>query len=398
VSRNLSFAFTAVTATGALESGVVEATSREAAAALIGGRGGFPISVTPRTSRWLGTAAISAQDLALGLRSLATLIGAGIPLSRAFAVLDELAPPALKGALPDLRHRVEQGEPLAAALEASSLPFPAFVIGIIRAGEAGSGLAAGVERAAELLESQAAMRSALRNALAYPTMLAIGGGASVSLLIGVVLPRFAALLADYGQSLPFTTRLVLGLGLFARAALIPGLVLLAAGFVLWRRWVAEPSGAARWHAMLLAAPVLGPIRRSTAAAGACATLGALLEAGVPLPDALPHSGAATGDRAVAAALLAAQRRIETGDRISSALQITGTLTPTVIRLVRLGEETGRLPQMLVHAARIEAQQAQQLLQRAIRLIEPLLIVVFGGIVMIVAAALLQAMYGLRPIH
>jgi len=398
VSRNLSFVFTAVTATGALESGVVEAANREAAAALIGGRGGFPVSVTPRTSVWLGTAAINANDLALGLRSLATLIGAGIPLSRAFAVLDELAPPAWRGALPDLRHRIEQGEPLAAALEASSLPFPSHVIGIIRAGEAGSGLAAGVERAAELLESRAAMRSALRNALAYPLMLAIGGGASVSLLIGVVLPRFAALLADYGQTLPFTTRLVLGFGLFARAAFIPGLGALAAAFVLWHRWVAEPAGAARWHALLLASPVLGPIRRSTAAASACATLGALLDAGVPLPTALPHSGAATGDRAVATALLAAQRRIETGDRISSALQVSGTLTPTVIRLVRIGEETGRLPQMLVHAARIEAQQAQQLLQRAMRLIEPLLIVVFGGLVMIVAAALLQAMYGLRPLH
>ena len=393
---NVTFAFTAVGPNGAVETGVVEAETREAAASLIGARGAFPVTVTRRSAALGAHARVGGQDLALGLRALATLLQSGIPLARALAILDDLAPPAWKSALPDLRHRVEQGQPLGVALEASSLPLPGHVIGILRAGEAGSGLAAAVEQAAQLLETRAATRAALRSALAYPAMLAVAGGASVTLLVTAVLPRFASLLTDYGQSLPLSTRVVLGLGTLAKVLALPTIAALAGAALLWRRWVQEPAGALRWDSMLLAAPVVGTVRRSAAAAGACSALAALLDAGVPLDTALPHAARATGDLAVEASLLSARKRIETGDRVSAALQAVGALTPTVVRLVRVGEETGQLGAMLAHAARIEAQHAQQLLQRAIRVIEPLLILAFGGIVMLVAAALLQAMYGLRP--
>ncbi|HMJ57579.1 MAG TPA: type II secretion system F family protein, partial [Gemmatimonadales bacterium] len=225
---NATFAFTAVRPNGAVETGVVEAETREAAASLIGARGTFPITVT-RRSAGLGGAhtRVGGQDLALGLRALATLLQSGIPLARALAILDDLAPPAWKSALPDLRHRVEQGQPLGVALEASSLTLPAHVIGILRAGEAGSGLAAAVEQAALLLETRAATRAALRSALAYPAMLAVAGGASVTLLVTVVLPRFATLLIDYGQSLPLSTRVVLGIGALVRVLALPTIALVA---------------------------------------------------------------------------------------------------------------------------------------------------------------------------
>jgi len=395
--RNVTFAFTAVRPSGAVETGVVEAETREAAASLIGARGAFPITVTRRSTALGGEhARVGGQDLALGLRALATLLQSGIPLARALAILDDLAPPAWKSALPDLRHRVEQGQPFGVALEASSLPLPGHVIGILRAGEAGSGLAAAVEQAAQLLETRAATRAALRSALAYPAMLAVAGGASVTLLVTVVLPRFASLLIDYGQALPLSTRVVLGIGTLARVLALPTIAVLAGAAFMWRRWVRQPAGELRWHSMLLAAPVLGTVRRSAAAAAACSALAALLDAGVPLDTALPHAARATGDRAVEAGLLTARKRIETGDRFSAALHAVGALTPTVVRLVRVGEETGQLAGMLAHGARIEAQHAHQLLQRAIRVIEPLLILAFGGVVMLVAAALLQAMYGLRP--
>jgi len=393
---NVTFAFTAVRPSGAVETGVVEAETREAAASLISARGAFPVTVARRSAALGAHARIGGQDLALGLRALATLLQSGIPLARALAILDDLAPPAWKSALPDLRHRVEQGQPLGVALEASSLRLPGHVIGILRAGEAGSGLAAAVEQAAQLLETRAATRAALRSALAYPAMLAVAGGASVTLLVTVVLPRFASLLIDYGQSLPLSTRVVLGIGTVAKVLALPTIAALAGATFLWRRWVREPTGERRWHSLLLAAPVLGTVRRSAAAASACSALAALLDVGVPLDAALPHAARATGDRAVEASLLTARKRIETGDRVSAALHAVGALTPTVVRLVRVGEETGQLGAMLAHAARIEAQHAQQLLQRAIRVIEPLLILAFGGIVMLVAAALLQAMYGLRP--
>ncbi len=391
-----TFAFKAVRRDGALEAGVVDAASRDAAVALIASRGAFPIEVVAESPARETRLRIAADDLALGLRGLATLLGSGIALSRALAILPDLVSPGWVAALPDLRQRVAQGEHLAAALGASRLPLPSHVIGVIQAGEGGSGLAAAVERAAQVLEARAATRAALRNALAYPSILAVAGSASVALLVGVVLPRFAALLADTGQALPASTRLVLAVGAAMHAAFVPGLFVIAAGLALWRTWIARPTGMERWHRLLLDAPVIGPIRRSAAAAGACSVLAALLDAGVPLAVALPHAARATGDGAMAARLLAARRRIATGQGIASACGAEDALTPAAVRLVRLGEETGRLAGMLAHAATVESAQALQRVQRAIRVIEPGLILLFGGLVMMVAAALLQAMYGLRP--
>lgn len=391
-----TFAFKAMRRDGLLETGVIDASSRDAAVVLIGSRGGFAIEVVEQSPALQARLRIDADDLALGLRALATLLRSGVPISRALAIMQDLVSPAWLAALPDVRHRVAQGEHLAAALEASRLPLPSHVLGVIQAGEGGSGLAAAVGSAAELLETRAATRAALRNALAYPSILAVAGSASVALLVGVVLPRFAGLLADAGQALPASTTVVLALGGLARSALIPMLFGLAVGVALWRRWIARPRGLDRWHALLLDVPVAGRIRRATAAASACSALAALLDAGVPLATALPHAARATGDRAIESRLLAARRRIARGEGMGAALAAEHALTPTAVRLVRLGEETGQLAAMLAHAAAIESAQALQLMQRAIRVLEPALIIAFGGVVMIVAAALLQAMYGLRP--
>lgn len=396
MTEAIAFAFRAVRRDGTIETGVLDAPDRDGALALIRTRGAFPLEVAPRQGTALPRVRVSTDDLALGLRSLASLLGAGIPLGRALEVLPELVPVGWAAALPELRARVEQGERLSAALSASSLPLPPHVVGIIEAGEAGSGLAAAMESVARLLEARAATRAALRSALAYPVMLALAGSASVAILVGVVLPRFATLLIDAGQRLPFSTRLVLTAGMLVRTSWLPAVVVAAAAVLLWRQWVARPDGCTRWHRLLLGAPAIGLIRRSAAAASGCSALAALLDAGVPLATALPHAARATGDRAVEATLLAARARIAVGERISAALTAEGAFTPTVARLVRTAEETGELTGMLAHAAQLESAQALRRLQGLIRVLEPALILVFGGVVVVVAAALLQAMYGLRP--
>ncbi len=396
MSPSSTFGFQAVRRNGTLETGVVEAPDREAAVALIKSRGAFPVHVAQRAESLAAQLQIGAEDLAAGLRALATLVGSGIPLPRALSLLDELVPAAWLPALPLVRQRIDQGGDLAAALDASSLPLPSHVIGVIRAGEAGSGLAVALAAAAELLETRSATGTAIRNALAYPIMLAIAGAATAGLLVGVVLPRFANLLAETGQALPLSTRLVLGVGNVLHAAFLPGVIALGGLTILWRKWVASSNGLMRWHELLRALPVAGPLRRSYAAAHACSALAALLREGVPLLAALPYAARAAGDGATESRLLAARGRIEKGERISSACQAEDALTPTVVRLIGIGEESGKLAQMFSHGARIEADYAAQRLRRMIRVLEPVLILLFGGIVMMVAAALFQAVYGLRP--
>ncbi|NUS97110.1 MAG: hypothetical protein HOQ11_06860, partial [Gemmatimonadaceae bacterium] len=177
---------------------------------------------------------------------LGDLLESGLPIARALAALDDLAPPSWRELLPVLRERIREGAGLARALGSAPVEVPSLVIGIVQAGEAGSGLAAAVKRSADIMEEAAATRAALRNALAYPIVLATAGAGSVALLVGVVLPKFARILADLGQALPPTTRLVLGAASMIRGAALPAAIAIALGAVVWLRWVATPEGRRAW--------------------------------------------------------------------------------------------------------------------------------------------------------
>lgn len=396
MSEQGAYAYRAVRGDGAIELGMIAAPSREEASALLAARQLFPIEIRLKAPAREERARLPIGDLALGLRVLATLLESGLPMGRALNALDDLAPASWRAGLPAIRESVREGKSLAGALATAPVQFPPLVVGMVQAGEAGSGVAPAVRRAAELMESTAATRAAIRGALAYPLVLAGAGAASVALLVGVVLPRFAGILADLGQSLPPTTRIVLGSAAALRAAAVPGLLLLAAMAVGWREWTAREGGRLRWHEFLLSLPLIGSIRRSAATARAAASLSALLESGVPLAAGLLHSARATGDAALSRRLLAARETIIGGRGIAAALESEDATTPVTVRLVRAGEQTGQLAEMFAHAARLENERVAQRVRGIVRLLEPFLILVFGVIVALVAAALLQAVYSVRP--
>ena len=392
-----AYAYRAARVDGGLESGVVEAPTREAASAILTLRGLFPIDIAVQTEPGERRSRVSIDDHALALRMLATLLESGLPMNRALAALGDLAPFSWAPALPGVREAVRQGRTLAHALTSSGLGLPAVALGIIHAGEAGSGVAVAVRRAAELVETSASTRRAMRGALAYPLVLATAGVATIALLVGVVIPRFGAILADLGQELPASTRLVLGASHAARTLALPALLIAGVLFVMWRAWTAREDGRRQWHAWMLVVPLAGRTRRAAAASRACASMAALLESGVALPAALAHSARACGDAALGARLLAAREGIAHGERLSGAIDRERALTPTAVRLIRAGEETGKLASMLEHAARIEGERATHLVKNAVRLLEPALILGFGALVALVAAALMQAVYSVRPV-
>jgi type II secretory pathway component PulF len=390
------FSYRAAHRTGSIERGTVRAATDEAAREVLFSRGLFPLEVREQRGREAGGARISTPDLALGLRVLATLLESGLPVARALAAMEDLVPPTWEVVLPALRESVRQGNSLGAALSAAPMRIPPLVIGLVQAGEAGSGLAAAVGRAAHLMEQGAETRRAVRAALAYPLILAAAGTGSLLLLVGFVLPRFASVLADLGQGLPPTARAVLGTAEFARAAFLPGLFSVLALAALWQVWIGTQEGRESWHTFLLNVPLLGTIRRAGAVSRFCAALGALLESGVPIAPALAHATPATGDEALASRILAARERVIAGHGIAASLQEKSAATPTSVRLIRAGEEAGRLAPMLAHAARIESARAEQMVRSLVRILEPLMIILFGGVVALVAAALLQAVYSVRP--
>ena len=390
------FTFRAARQDGALETGVLTAESREAANRALEARGLWALALREAPRHGRGRTRLSTADLALGLRVLATLLESGLPVSKALTAMPELAPNSWALILPRLAREVHDGTSLAGALELCGLAVPTLVAGIIRAGESGSGLGKAVRRAALVMEESAVTRSAVRAALVYPCILAVAGTVSIAILVGVVLPRFAAMLGDLGQSLPPTTRFVLRISALASTTALPlgcGAVALA---LTCRAWIATESGAVRWHQLLLELPFWGGIRWSAATARVCGALAALLESGVPLSNALTHAAHASGDAALTLRILAARSAVVAGARPSAAFLAEDALTGVAVRLVRAGEETGALSVMLAHAARLEGDRVTERVRSAVRLLEPSMILFFGGLVALVAAALLQAIYSVRP--
>jgi general secretion pathway protein F len=390
------YRYRAARADGSVRTGQLEALTGAQAGALLVERGLQPIHVEPLPEEAATGRAAPRRELAVVFRSIAALTGAGVPLEQAIAATEALSGPALRAALHDSRARLRAGRTLAQALKGDRSAVPAVVLGMLRAGERSGRLPRSLEQVATHLELEADLVSRIRHALAYPAVLAAAGLASVLVIGTVVVPKFAALLDELGQDLPLSTRLLLaGTGLLSRNALplCLGLLLSAS---LTTAWVRRPAGRRRWHGMLLAMPGIGPVRHGLATVRACRALGGSLHAGMPLLPSLEAAQEAAGDLAIGARIAAARERVGQGQGLARALSEEHALTAASLQLVAVGESSGQLALMLERAGDLALQETERALTTLVSLLEPLLVIGLGGFVAFVAAALLQALYSLRP--
>ena len=385
-----AFRYEAARSDGGMVRGLLEAASEPAAAALLSARGLYPILVE---SSPVSVRRPSRRTQATVFESLAAFVDAGVPLEKALHATELVASGSLPDALRRVAQRVREGSSLGSALAAEGC-FSPVTVGLVRAGERGVGLGAALAQAAAQLEREAETEARVRSALTYPTLLAVVGSAAIALIVLFVIPRFAALLGDLGQDLPRATRLLLALSTGVRSygivvgAFGVGLVVIAA------RAISEHRAA--WHDWLLRLPVIGALRLALASARASRTLGALLGSGTPALAALEIAREAAGDAAVATRIAAARSRVAEGQGLTSALEATGALTSSALQLAAIGEGSGRLPTLLAKAAELDDAEAERRLKTLVSLLEPGMIVLFAGLVAFVAAALLQAVYALRP--
>jgi general secretion pathway protein F len=395
-----AFAYRAANASGRTVRGVEEAESAPALERQLGLRGLYPLDVAPASAadaepRRAGFRGRHA-DVVEAVRYLATLLDAGFPLDRALAAVSRVvARRDVAAAVMDARERVRGGARLEEAMAAHPRIFPRFAVGMVRAGERGGHLAPALDRLAGQMEREQALRSRLASAMVYPAvMCAVGAGALVVLFV-YVLPRFVALLADTGSALPKSTAALLAAGGFVSrwwVALLMGIVAVVGGAAAWR---ASDEGRAATDRILLRVPLIGGLRRRVAAARLGRSLSTLLGSGLPILPALEVAAEAQADAAVAAEVLRAREEVRAGDRLAASLRRTGIFPFLFVQMVEVGEEGGRLPEMLDRGAAAMEGELERRLDRMLRLLEPLLIVVFGGIVGFVALSLLQAIYGIR---
>ncbi|MGH7533422.1 MAG: type II secretion system F family protein [Gemmatimonadales bacterium] len=393
---SVTFRYRAVRADGSAVTGVVESPTSVDAARRLGERELFVLALDPATSDHRSTRpSASRRELALVFRSLAALVAAGIPVAKAVTATEPLAHGSLREALIEVRRELGEGRTLAQALMHAGV-FPPLVTGMIRAGERGSQLGTALGEVATHLELEAEMVAKVRQALAYPILLLIAGAISVLVITSVVVPRFAVILGDLGQQLPPTTRALLAGSTFLRK---DGWLLLILGAVLLG-WATNRLGdlerRRRLYDLLLRLPVLGPLRLALGSARLCRALGGMLGAGMPLLTALQSARDALGDPALAHRLDRALDRVAQGAPLTAALEREGVLITSALQLVAVGESSGQLAVMVRRAGDLASQEADRALRTLTGLLEPGLIVVFGGLVAFVAAALLQAVYAVRP--
>jgi type II secretory pathway component PulF len=389
-----AFVYRAARPDGRLIRGRLHAPTAASAGTALAAQGLHPILL--REAPVAGRRAAPRAELALAFRSIAALASGGVPLERALLASEPVLRGPLREVIGSARRELHEGRSLADGLAGGQGVVPAIVVGMIRAGERGGRLGDAIDEAAAHLEREAALIGQVRQALAYPLLLTIAGGASVLVIGTVVVPRFAALLADLGQALPMATRLLLGGSAFVDAHwlwLAAGAVVsaAAAGGVVRR-----PPVRLRLHALLLRLPVVGPVRHGLGSARLARALGGMLRAGMPLLPALDAAREAAGDDALGARVGRARDRVAGGEPLARALEKEGALTPMAVQLVAVGESSGRQAEMCNRAGDLAAGEAERALRTVVTLLEPALVVFFGGVVAFVAAALLQAVYSIRP--
>jgi general secretion pathway protein F len=390
-----AYRYVAARADGASVRGILDAGSGAEAAAVLSDRGLYPVSVeaTRDDARWWSRRP-SIQALATVFQSLAALVDAGVPLEQALHATERVASGPLRESLTQVVSRVREGSSLGSALAAEDKVFPGVAIGLVRAGERGVGLGAALGQVAAQLEREAEMAARVRGALAYPALLAAVGSLSVAVIVLFVVPRFVTILSDLGQALPLATRILIDISEAARRFGFIIIATLAIGAVVASRLVHERRVA--WETWLLGVPLIGAIRHAFATARASRALGVLLGTGTPALVALAIAQEAAGNAAAADRLERARTRVGEGESLTSAFAAVGALTPTAQQLLMIGETAGRLPTLLAKAAELEERDAERRLKALVALLEPALILAFAGLVAFVAAALLQAVYSLRP--
>jgi general secretion pathway protein F len=400
-----AFQFKAATADGQVVKGILTGDTREQIVQELQALGRIPIrvdSAAPQAAAgksWrLRGRRLSQQDIADTTRGLGNLLRAGLPLDRALGILTTLAAGQPLGLLLDsIGERVKGGMSLADAMETRSDVFSRFYINLLRAGEAGGALETVLDRLTEHMERSREIRDALVSALIYPAILVVVALLSILILLGYVVPQFKELFEGVGQALPLPTQIVIAVGdTLQHYGWM--LLLMAAGAVwLVRRQFREPRARYRWHERFLRLPVAGAIITQIEVARFCRTLGTLLHNGVPLLKALSIVKETLGNVVIAEGVERVAGSLREGQSLAGPLAETTRFPPFAVHMIRVGEESGSLVDILLKVASIYERETQTTIKRSLALLEPILILVLGTIIAAVIISILVAILGINQL-
>ncbi len=410
------FQYKAVTSAGEMQEGVMEGATHAGIIAHLQSTGLIPIRATEMAQAGSGAVSagvrqtgakksalfskvrVSQDDLAILTRELATLLKAGLPLDRSMEILIGLAEkPGVAELLVAIRNDVRGGASLSKALDPHRDVFTRFYVNMVKAGEVGGALGSVLMRLADHMERSKELRDNVISALIYPAILFSVAVASVLLLVILVVPQFKQIFDQSGKALPFSTEVVLAVGVFMRTFwpyLFAGVAL---AIWLLLRSLNNPVSRAKWDVKFLRWPVMGKLVTKVEMARFARSLATLLQNGVPLLAGLSILKDTMGNVVFRDAVEVVARDLKEGRGMAKPMNEANVFPKLAVQMIAVGEETGKLDEMLFQVADVYDREVASAVKRTLTLIEPVMIIglalLIGGIIM----SLLVAMFGLMDL-
>jgi type II secretory pathway component PulF len=393
------FQYKGLQANGAVAEGQLEAPGRQEAFQQMAGLGLRPVSLAERAGAQakpgaalpisLGSISllqrspkVSARALENFTRLLSSLLAAGVPLSRALVILyKEASTLAAAAKWKEVHDFVIDGMSLADAMAKSPETFPRVYIAMVQAGEVGGFLDVVLAQIADFQSREKDLRSKVMAAMLYPCVLLVLAVGVLIFLLTFFIPKFQVIFAGLGAALPLPTQIVLAIsyalrhyGLFVAAG---GCI----GFFLVRSWFASEKGRRVWEGLMLRAPLVGPLVAQFAMARFCRMLGTLLGAGVPLVQALSVARKSIGNQILVDAVSTSIERVQQGGQLGASLaECKGLFPSSVLEMISIAEESGRLDQELVRIANVTEGDLDRNLKTAVAFAEPMMLFFIAGFI------------------
>ncbi|MEK7437142.1 MAG: type II secretion system inner membrane protein GspF [Pseudomonadota bacterium] len=388
-----AFRYEALDAAGRTVSGVVQADTPRQARAQLRAQGLLPSAVDLVRAReralqpW--SRGISSDELSLVTRQLATLLASGLTMEQSLsALIEESSAPMTREVLGGVKTEITAGLSLAGALGSYDKSFPDFYRALVHGGEESGALPTVLQHLADYLDARQALKQKTGLALLYPILVSLVAVGIVTGLLVFVVPQIVQVFQQSRQSLPLLTRGLIALSDFLRAAW-PYITVAVIGAVVALRLALRRDAPRRsWDALLLRTPWLGPLIRSVNTSRFASTLAILVGGGVPLLSALNSGARVMTNTVMREAIEGAIQRVREGESLARALGATKVFPPLMVHLVASGEVSGKLEQMLQRAALLETQSLERRLAVFLTLLEPVMILVMGGVVLLIVLAIL----------
>jgi len=389
------FSYRATTMEGAIVEGAIEAADESSAVERLKNTGIIPLKVSA-PEEGIGkkfTLRSSKGDLLTFTTELSALLSAGLPLDRSLNILSGLSESKeMKNIVQSVLKSIREGSSFSDALQKHPKAFPKLYINMIRAGEAGGVLDVVLDKLNEFLESSKELKEHVVSVMIYPSILVAMGGISIIILLTFVLPQFSLIFKELGGSLPLSTRMVLALSSVVKSYWWVCLSAITAGWFLFKNFIKSDSGRYQWDAFKL--KMMGEVIRKLETARFCRTLGTLLRSGVPLLQALNNSKDVINNQVMASAIDAVSAGAKEGKGIAVPLSNANVFPPLALSMIKVGEETGQLDNMLMKVASTYEKSLNTAIKRFMSLIEPVMIAGLGLVIAFIIISMLLPIFSI----